>query len=144
MFQKRFAAIAAFLAVGLLALGLSGGPAKAAVDSWSGHTEVLVPFSQALTTPGLPSLIVSAVTARTLNVRALVVTDSASGIITLYNGAGGTGPTILAQFAVIANTPLILTEEQLGQGARTTSGTALYIGGTTGTVTATVRVRQDF
>lgn len=146
MFKNRFAAIAAILITGLMLLGLAGSPspAKAAVDSWSGHTENVVPFSASVTLNAAPALICTAVTGKTLNIRAITITDSASGVVEIYNGSGGAGSTVLMSVGLIANTPLTLTEDMLGQGLRTTSGTGLYVSGATGTISLTMRVRQDF
>lgn len=144
MFKNRFAAIAAILLTGLMLVGLAGSPVRAATDSWSQHQESVVPFSASITLNAAPALICTAVTGKTLNVRTLIITDSASGVVEIYNGSGGTGATVLGSFGVIANTPLLLTEDMLGQGLRTSSGTGLYVSGATGTITLTMRVRQDF
>jgi hypothetical protein len=126
----------------LVALGL-GGVGHGAVNSWSGQAEVQVPFSEAITAGTLATLM-SATSTKAHNVRALTVTNTASGFVRLYSG--GTTPIgarLIGTFGVIANTPLVLTEENLGTGVVTTVGDALMVDATTGTVSIQARVRED-
>lgn len=115
--------------------------AEASVDSWSGHPESLVTFSQSLTLGAPPAVLYTAVSGVRPNIRAITITDSASGVVTLYDGPGGTGATVIAQFGVLANSPIFLDEDRLGVGIRATLSNGVYIGGATGTVTATARIR---
>jgi hypothetical protein len=138
--------LASLLVVALLAIGTfafhASRPVEAAVDSWSGHQEELVPFLGSVTA-GTTAAVYTAVTNKAINVRAITLTNSASGYVALYNGSSAVAGNVIGVWAVIANTPLVLNEDMLGQGVITTVGTGLYVSGTTGTVTLTARVRKD-
>lgn len=142
--MKKFVIVALLL---LALLGIGGAlhqsapaPAQAAVDSWSGHSESLIPFSQAITLNTSAVLYTGVSTVRP-NIRAAVITNSASGVVTFYDGAVVQGSAVIAQFAVIANTPLYLDEDRLGVGIRAAMGDGIYVSGATGTITITARVR---
>lgn len=128
------------LLVGIM-LVLGAGVTLGAVDSWSHFAEVQVPFSQSVTLAATPSVVCTATAGFAHNVRSLTITDTASGVVTLYNGPGGAGTTIIGTWGVIANTPFPLSEEQLGQGITTSVGSGLYVCGATGTITLQVRDR---
>jgi hypothetical protein len=139
-----------------------GGDAQASVDSWSGHSEVQVPFTASITA-GTPALVMSAATvllptgstAACINIRSITITDTASGYVRLYNGqsAGGLpstgysgtgappGSALIATFSVLANSPLVLNEDQLGQGIMTSVGSSLWVDSATGTTCLQVRAR---
>jgi hypothetical protein len=116
--------------------------AKASVDSWSGHQEVQVPF-QASITAGTSALVTTGTTGVAWNIRAITVSNSASGYVSLYSGSAVQGVSLIGIFWVIANTPLVLNEDMCGQGITTALGQGIYVNATTGTVTMQLRVRKD-
>jgi hypothetical protein len=140
---KRLMLGAALLGL-LVAAGMLGlfGHASASVDSWSGHTERTLCQSASLTL-GTPSVIVSAVTTANQNVRAFTVTDSGSGVVQFYNSATMSAAAQIGAFGVLANTPLVISEDQLGLGMKSGVGNPIYVNAATGTVSITFRVRAD-
>jgi hypothetical protein len=137
--KKHFGFIFAILA--LVALGL-GGVVNAAHDSWSTQGEKVVPFSQSVTL-GTTALVASAVTGRCHNVRTMTITDSASGVVRFYSTSSNAGANLIGAFAVIANTPLMLTEDSLRTGMCTRVGEALYVDAATGTLSIQLSDRLD-
>lgn len=146
--------VAAVLLVGALCASLAGyvemrqarADVKAlhpSMDSWSGHVEVQVPFSQAITLGGGNGVVCSATASVAWNVRALTITNSASGVVRLYSGHYLDGTKLIGSFAVIANTPLKLNEDDLGQGIKTAVGSELSVDAATGTLSMQLRVRKD-
>jgi len=139
--NKLFAAIiAAIMVVGVVALGF--GRANAATDSWSGKSEKVIPFSQALTSQTV-AVVCTAVSSVAHNVRAITITNTASGYVRLYTSANLLGSNLIGAWGVVANTPLVLHEDDLGQGVVTKLGEGLYVDATTGTVSITCRIRED-
>lgn len=145
------ATLALVFGIGLGALVSSR--AEASVDSWSGHTEKLTPFSQSVTA-GTPALVVSAVSATSppsgfpqgvnQNVRSMVVTSTVSTTVIFHSANSTSGASIIGVFGLLANQPLPLTEDQLGQGMRSGITNPIYVDvGSTATVTITARVRSD-
>lgn len=128
-------------AIGLLvALGLAGiAPAQ---DPSLGQAEKVITFSAAVTA-GTPALVCTAVSGIAHNVRSVVVSNSAAGTVKLFNDSLSTGVEPIGAFGVIANQALPLTEQNLGPGCVTAKGKGLYVDGTTGTITMTLRIRED-
>lgn len=128
------------VSLGIIAASPSG---QAAVNSWSGQPETVVAFSQAITA-GTAATVCTAVTSKAHNVRAITLTNTASGYVRLYSGTDDSdGSKLIGAWGVIANTPLQLNEDDLGPGVVTGVGQALGVDATTGTVSITVRVRRD-
>lgn len=136
--KKHFAilAILALIGIGQFQRG------DAATDSWSGKAEQSICFSQAITA-GTLATVATAVTGKCHNVRAVVVTNTASGFVRLYSTSTLTGANLIGAVGVIANTPLVLTEDSLGAGICTRVGEALCVDATTGTVSLQLRDRLD-
>lgn len=113
-----------------------------AYDSWSQHNEQVVPFTGAVTN-GTLATVVAASTGFAWNVRSLTVTSTVSGTVAVYSGGTIQSNSLIGAFGVLANTPLVLAEDQLGQGVVTAVGQALTINCPTGTTTLTARIRKD-
>lgn len=129
----------------LCALGL-GSTSRGATDSWSHRAEVLVPFSGAITA-NTTALVYTGITSVRPNIRSAVITNTASGFVRIYAstaaGAAPVGADLVLAVGVIANTPLVLTEDSLGQSLSGVSGRSLVVDATTGTVSLMLRVRKD-
>lgn len=125
-------------------------PATAEFDDWSGKREFQVPFRAAITN-GTFALVSSALSTSTEQdgvakaqcVRAMTITNTASGYVALYShAASGTpaGSDLIGIFAVIANTPLVVPESVCGQGLFGRVGDPISVDATTGTVTMQLRM----
>lgn len=108
-----------------------------AQDSWSGKDESLVTLGATITTP---AVIVTATTGKVIVVKSLVIASGTAGNVTLQTSST-VGTNIKAAIYLAANTPLLITEELLGEGVKTASGDTLYIHGP-GTITVTARVQK--
>lgn len=127
----------------LVALGVGGlHQASATTDSWSQKDSGLIQFTGAITANTL-ALVTTAVLGKAHNIRSLVITNTASGYVRFYDSSTAVGTGLIGTFGVIANTPLVLTEDQLGVGMITGKGKALYCDATTGTVHVMARDRLD-
>lgn len=146
---KKIGLIVATLTLGvgiLVGTGTVSEPlakkAHAAVDSWSNHAEQNTSWSGALTA-FTPALICTAVTTANPNLKALVITSSASGLVNFHNANSNAGSTQVFAVGLIANTPLVLSEEVFRQGYKFGLGNPIYIDGPTGTVTVDYTIRVD-
>lgn len=127
----------------LLAALIAAPLCMGAFDSWSGHVERVIPFSQSVTL-GTTALVATAVPLVSHNVRSITITDSASGVVRLYSTSDNSlGSNMIGSWGVIANTPLVIREDELGQGIGTAVGSALYVDAATGTLSLMVRIRED-
>lgn len=141
--KKIVATLVVGLLVGFALMGIRyESKVHAATDSWSAHNEVNIPFSFSITA-GTSAPIFTGVSGVAANVRAIVVTNTASGGVHLYSDSTVTGSALIGSYGVLANTPLVITEDNMGQGLKTVLGKGLYIEGTTGTISGTVRIRKD-
>jgi hypothetical protein len=129
-----------FTILTLVALGMAG--LSQAANPSVGLNESSVQFTAAITA-GTTATVCSAVTSRAHNVRAVVITNTASGFVRFYSDTNAVGANLIGTFGVIANTPLVVTEDVLGPGIVTTVGKALVVDATTGTVSLQLRDRLD-
>lgn len=128
------------LAVALVPLGARLATAD---DPGAGQNENQICFSQSVTS-GTTALVATAVSARAHNVRAIVITNTASGFVRLYStSANSNGANAIGTFGVIANTPLALTAENLRNGLVSRVGEGIYVDAATGTLSLQLSVRQD-
>ena len=123
-----------------LVAGLSAvGPASA--QSPIGYQRV-VGNSLALT--ATPAAIVTAVAAKSLAVKALLITSTEASIVQFYSGSG-TGSPIGGPGGLAADVPLVIDEKVLGpKGFSTAVGSGLFANAApNGTVSILVRVQED-
>lgn len=146
MEKIKMGVLALLLAIGL-AIGFSGGHEAEAQtgmeDPGSTMGEIPISFSQAIT-QGTTALVVSSVTGRAHNIRAIVITNSASGFVRLYSTSDNSnGANLMGSWGVVANTPLVLTAAALRGGVPGRVSDAVYVDAATGTVSLQMCVRED-
>jgi hypothetical protein len=137
--MKKFIAI---LSTGCLAVFLVASQSLATVDSSVGKNETDVPFSQSITS-GTVALVCTATTGVAFNIRGGTFSNSAAGVIRFWNGPTNLGTSFIGVVPTGANVVTNLSEDQLGTGIVTSVGNGLYVDGTTGTISFTIRVRKD-
>lgn len=103
-----------------------------------GRSQMVAGNTLALT--GTPASVVSAVSGKSLCVKALHLGTATATTVQFYDGSG-TGSPIGAPIYV-PTTGVTLGPDVLGQGFATTAGNALYVSGGQ-TVTITLRVQKD-
>jgi hypothetical protein len=136
--KKFYAALLLALA---LAVGLSAGRPVSAQSQAATGSQFVAGNSLALT--ATPAAIVTAVSGKTLTIKALVITSTEASIVQFYSNSG-TGEPIGAPIALAADVPLVIDEAVLGRGISTSSGEAIYASaGPGGTVTILARVQKD-
>jgi hypothetical protein len=129
-----FATVALIAAVLNVKIGGYPPEARADVDSWSGHTENHVSWSASVTL-GTPAIICTASTTVNPQLKAMVITSSASGVVILMNSATPAAANQFMTVGLLANTPLVISENQFRQGVAAGLGNPIYLNGPTGTVT---------
>ncbi len=117
-------ALALCLVLGVLAmLGAFPPSAKAASPDWNGHTEFQVSNSQQTTGN---AVVVTATTTARVQVKAMTVTAATSGTYTFFSGSTPSGAHQIAQFYLIANTPMAFTVENFRGSFKTAHAEGLY------------------
>lgn len=145
MIRFRFALLASLL-VAAFALTFVGTTAKRVVhaqsqdgDTWSRSDERLATVSATISTSG-GAAVVSAVTGKLVNVRAITFRSDTTGVVTFLDGASG---STIANYYMVANKPYTFYEGLFGPGLKTTRGNGLYAYLSGATLTATVRYRAE-
>lgn len=142
---KIFVASALLALVGALGFAAIERPSvadaqDATTQTWAGKNEHVLSGSVSINTI---ALLDTAVTTAAHNVRAFDISCSAAGVVTFYDSTTQTGAHEVHHFYVAANTPRQVPENILGPGKKGAVGAGLYAAGINGTLTYTIRVRDD-
>lgn len=142
MFRSRYWVLAVLFAFALTFSGVTAKRAAAQAgngsgDTWSGHDERVATISALCSNS---TALVSAITNKKVNIRAITISSDTAGVIAFQDGSGG---TTIAQVYVAANTPITIYEGAFGPGVKTTKGNGLYLQLSSATITAFVRYRAE-